>query len=55
MLDVGNYLDCIEWSDMASATAAADQVMTAAPAASFMAVIDGPSVIMRHANVALSQ
>jgi len=49
------FLDCIEWADMESAKAAADQIMTAPPAAEFMAQIDGSSVIMRHALVQISQ
>jgi hypothetical protein len=44
-------LDVIEWADMAAAKAAADQIMTAEPVAGFMALIDGPSVVMRHAGV----
>ena len=54
-LDDGTYLDCIEWADMGSAKVAADKIMAAAQAANFMALIDGPSVLMRHASVALSQ
>jgi hypothetical protein len=51
----GVWLDCLEWADMASAKAAADHIMTAELAAGFMAMIDGPSVVMRHASVAVSQ
>jgi hypothetical protein len=54
-LDDGTLIDVIEWDDMASAKAAADQIMTAEPVAGFMALIDGPSVIMRHASIAVSQ
>lgn len=50
----GAWLDCIEWDDMASAKAAADQIMTERSVAGFMAMIDGPSVVMRHASVAVS-
>jgi hypothetical protein len=49
----GVWLDCLEWADMASAKAVADQIMTAEPAAGFMAMIDGPSVVIRHASVAV--
>ncbi|MCZ8098067.1 MAG: hypothetical protein O9972_09140 [Burkholderiales bacterium] len=54
-LDDGTLIDTIEWSDMASAKAAADQIMTAEQVAGFMAMIDGSSVAMRHARIAVSQ
>lgn len=54
-LEDGAHLDCIEWADMDSAKTAADQFMSAAPAAAFIALIEGPSIVMRHARVALSQ
>lgn len=54
-LDDGAWLDAIEWADMASAKAAADKIMTAEPVAGFMALIDGDSVVMRHAQIAVAQ
>lgn len=54
-LEDGALLDSIEWADMASAKATAEQIMTAEPVAGFMALIDGPSVVMRHAHIAVSQ
>ena len=54
-LEDGALLDTIEWADMASAKAAADQIMTAEPVSGFLALIDGPSVVMRHADIAVSQ
>jgi hypothetical protein len=51
----GAYLDCIEWADMASAKIAADRIMAAPEAAAFIKRIDGPSVVMRHADVGLAQ
>ncbi len=54
-LDDGVLLDTIEWADMASAKAAAGQIMSAEPVSGFMALIDGPSVVMRHAHIAVSQ
>lgn len=54
-LDGGLFLDCIEWTDMASAKAAADKIMKEPAASDFMTLIDGPSVVMRHANVLLAQ
>ena len=54
-LEDGAFLDTIEWADMASAKAAADHIGAAAPAAGFLALIDGPSVVMRHARIEVSQ
>ena len=54
-LEDGTLIDVIEWDDMASAKAAADQIMTAEPVAGFIALIEGSSVIMRHASIAVSQ
>jgi hypothetical protein len=51
----GTLVDTIEWADMAAAKAAAAQIMTAEPVAGFIALIDGPSVVMRHARIAVSQ
>ena len=51
----GALLDLIEWADAASATAAADQIMTAPQVAGFMALIDGSSVVMRHARILVSR
>ena len=54
-LEGGEWLDTIEWADMACAKAAADQIMTEAAVSGFMALIEGPSVVMRHAHIAVSQ
>jgi hypothetical protein len=50
----GVWLDCVEWDDMASAKAAAHEMMTEKSVAGFMATIDERSIIMRHADVAVS-
>lgn len=54
-LENGALLDIIEWDDLASAQMAAGQIMTAEPVAGFMRLIDGSSVVMRHAHIAVSQ
>jgi len=54
-LEDGALFDLIEWADAASATAAADQIMTEPKVAGFMALIDGSSVVMRHARILISQ
>ena len=54
-LECGAFLDTIEWADMQSAAAAAAQIMSAEPAAGFMAQIEPASVVMRHATIALAQ
>lgn len=55
ILEGGAFLDSIEWANMASAKAAAEQLMDAPLAAAFVALIDGPSVHMRHAQIVVSQ
>lgn len=52
-MENGAFLDVIEWADLTSAKAAAEQIMTAAPVAGFMALIDGPTVVTRHARIAV--
>jgi hypothetical protein len=42
------FVDMVTWADMASAQAAAAQVMTEPAFAGFMALIDGPTVRMEH-------
>jgi hypothetical protein len=54
-LEGGEWLDAIEWEDIASAMSASDRIMTAEEVSGFMALIDGPSVIVRHARIAVSQ
>lgn len=49
--DSGEWLDVIYWQDDAAAQAAGQAVCSAPEAASFMGMIDGPSVTMRHARI----
>ncbi len=49
----GLWTDYILWSDLASAQAAANALMADPVAAPFGEMIDGPSVVMRHADVSL--
>jgi hypothetical protein len=51
----GNWIDIVEWSDLASAKTAADAIMSTPAAARFMALIDPKSVEMSHASIELSQ
>ncbi len=50
-LDEGRFLDCIEWTDMASAEQAAEKLMAEPEAAGFLQLIDPESITMRHAAV----
>lgn len=52
--DDGLWTDFVEWRDLASARAAARAVMAEPDFAPFMALIDGPTVTMRHAPIALA-
>jgi hypothetical protein len=54
-LDEGQFVDCIEWQDMAAAQAAAAAIMSAPAADAFMAQIDGTSLNMRHAEILIAQ
>lgn len=49
----GTWTDWVEWRDLSAAHAAAETVMQAAAFAPFMALIDGPTVTMRHDTIAL--
>lgn len=51
----GLWTDHILWQDAASARAAAAAIMETPAAGPFMAMIDGPSAVMRHATVHLQQ
>lgn len=50
----GLWIDCVEWADMESAKAAAATIMTTAAAKNFLSLIDGPSVMLRHAEIAVT-
>lgn len=50
----GLWTDLVEWRDLAAAHAAAEAVMRSPAFAPFMALIDGPTVTMRHATIALA-
>ncbi len=50
----GEWIDQIEWSDMASARNAAAAIGTVEGNRPFLAAIDGPSVQMRHSELILS-
>jgi len=50
----GIWTDFVEWRDLPAAHAAAEAVMQAPAFAPFMALIDGPSVTLRHDAVALA-
>lgn len=50
----GLWTDHVEWRDLAVAHAAAEAVMQSPAFAPFMALIDGPTVTMRHATIALA-
>ena len=52
--DTGLWTDYIEWTDLASATAAAQAVMNLPEFGPFIAAIDPDGMVMRHAPV-LSQ
>ena len=47
----GVWTDVIEWTDMDAALAAAEAVMAMPDFAPFGAMIDGDSVVMRHAPI----
>ncbi|MEL6287805.1 MAG: hypothetical protein AAFQ35_03410 [Pseudomonadota bacterium] len=48
------WIDQVEWSDLAAAQAAADGIATEPGNAAFMALIDGPSVIMTHSKIVVA-
>ena len=50
----GEWVDIVQWDTLAHAQAAAKAIGTAKAAGAFMEVIDGPSVVMRHARVAFA-
>lgn len=50
----GEYVDLVQWASLADAQAAAKLIGTAKAAGAFMQAINGPSVVMRHAAVALA-
>lgn len=50
----GLWTDHVEWRDLATAQNAAAAVMRAPAFGPFMALIDGPSVTLRHATIALA-
>ena len=51
--DTGLWTDYVEWTDLASATAAAQAVMGLPEFAPFIAAIDPEGMVMRHAPVVL--
>lgn len=52
LADMGVWIDCIEWQDLATARAAADALMQEPTARPFLAAIDGGSVVMTHLDIA---
>jgi hypothetical protein len=50
----GLWTDWVEWQDLAAAQTAAETVLHAPAFAPFMALIDGPTVTIRHAPIALA-
>lgn len=51
----GTWTDHVLWSNLANAKAAGARIMSDPNAAAFMAMIDGPSVVMSHSPVMLRQ
>ena len=51
----GLWTDVVEWADMASASRAAETVLTDPALAPFLALIDATSVEMAHPAIALAQ
>lgn len=50
----GRWTDAVTWASMAEAEAAPQAVMADPDFAPFMALIDGPSAMMRHEELALT-
>lgn len=50
----GRWTDAVTWASLTEAEAAAHGVMADADFAPFMALIDGPSAVMRHESLALT-
>lgn len=50
----GEWIDQIEWSDMASAKSAAAAIGTVESNRTFLSAIDGPTVQMRHSELEVS-
>lgn len=51
----GSWTDHVLWASHADAKAAGARIMSDPGAAAFMAMIDGPSVVMSHSQVVLRQ
>jgi hypothetical protein len=50
----GSWTDHVRWSSMAAALSGADAMMADPAFGPFMALIDGPTVIMRHDTIAFA-
>jgi hypothetical protein len=50
----GRWTDAVTWTSLAEAEAAPPAVMADPDFAPFMALIDGPSAVMRHETLALT-
>ena len=49
----GEWVDAVRWRSLADALAAAENINSAADAVDFLQLIDGDTVVMRHAAVVL--